>query len=113
MKIRQSFVTNSSSSSFVIAVRKGITEADLKKELTKHKKEIKSILDDWNPDELSVTSAIQQVAEELHCQSRYGLELDDWNVAATEYSSENGGIDYVIYSMPYINSENLKLTGGN
>lgn len=32
-KVRSSFVTNSSSSSFVIAVRKGTTEDDLKKYL--------------------------------------------------------------------------------
>ena len=115
-KIRCGFVTNSSSSSFVIARKSDIKESDVVNliidKLSDYiKKELKS-LDFYDlrylDDELKVLiiqknydKAVELVADKL-CDrlldSYSEMDLSDWKVHAEEFGNENGFYDNLIYS---------------
>ena len=115
-KVRQSFVTNSSSSSFIIARKNDVTESDVANliidKLSDYiKKELKS-LDFYDlkylDDELKVLilqkdydKAVKLIANELcdRLLDAYSeMELGDWKVHVEEFGNEDGFYNNLIYS---------------
>ena len=117
-KIRMGFVTNSSSSSFIIARKNDVKESDvvnliIEKLSDNIKRELKDIEDDRYifdclDDELKVLiiqkdydKAVKLVANELcdRLLDTYSeIDLGDWKVHAEEYGNEDSFYDNLIYS---------------
>lgn len=125
IKVRLSHVTNSSSSSFVIARKDGCTEKDIKNlVIEKLGEDIKRALqDEWYFEDLSdeikaayynkdYDTAIDLVADEISdiLFSSYDLELDNWNVRSEKFSNEDDFYSAIIYNNGYkLISDNFKL----
>jgi hypothetical protein len=138
MKIKTDFVTNSSSSSYIIAVKNDLTVEDIKNELLKEKGSLQDFLNDnseyWGEyddfsdpldgdfgeimaqptDEEKIDILAGILAKNILLRTKDGLKIHDFLVSACEGSSED--IDLFpnwLYSYANIESDVLKIEGSN
>lgn len=111
MKIRRDYVTNSSSSSFIIAIHKDCTTQEVRDNVSKCRKDIESLLDmyDREYDDATVEQLIEEIVDEL--MSHYNtMELGDWQVSAEEYSSDSDEVGAFIYDNAWkLGTEHFKV----
>ena len=95
MKYRADFVTNSSSSSFVIALKNGATLEDIQNALAKRKddimKEVAVYGIEEGPDAMLVLSKF------IMEKAKRGFNVENWKISAFESHSENGDACSIFY----------------
>jgi len=113
MKIRNGFVSNSSSSSFILAVKSDISKNEKRVLFNKYiKKEYEEAAKEWSGDEVvpSEEKVIQGIFESH--SSNYlgsGILLDSWLVRGGECGSEDSSfISYLLYCMPEVDTPKFK-----
>lgn len=131
MKIRNGFVSNSSSSSFVLARKKDITAKDIEKMLCeKYLQRIEKFFDndfkycdvynslpycDENISrEQKVSHLITDIANDMYLHTKeyagFGMDLDGWHITGAEYSNQDGWlVGMFMYYNPNIESDILRI----
>lgn len=111
-KIRLGFVTNSSSSSFIIARHKDCTYEEVLELIKSNKENVKDLLEILEDEDTSIESAIKEIAKELF---RYAdmsdFKLGDWTVISEYFGCEDGELfPTAMYEFGYLlNSEHIKV----
>lgn len=88
MKIRTDYVTNSSSSSFIIAKHKDCTLGEVKEMLHQHEPVIKNLMSDLDYAPIQYNEVIEEIATDLLYDGWSNMTLGDWNVTS-EYGSND------------------------
>jgi hypothetical protein len=110
MKIRQGFVSNSSSSSFIIATRKGADQSLIKDELLeKYHESLERFLESEDfgycydtEDIKTVEDLAARLAARMAHFGNNDLILDDWRVGSQEiYSEDCDAADMFLYMHGY------------
>jgi hypothetical protein len=105
------YVTNSSSSSFIIAIHKDCTADEVRNNVRSCKEDARHLLDMFNSDhdDASVEKFIDEIVDEL--MHHYNpMELGDWKVSAEEYGNEDSDVGCFIYDYAYkLGTEHFKV----
>lgn len=119
MKVRISHVTNSSSSSFIVAKRNDCTKEDiellLKDKIDEFLKYDAEYCDDYDEvtEEHGKKKAMKIMSDRI-ISALYNMgtmTLGDWEVESGESSSDGGLIDCFIYSRGNVDGEKFKIGG--
>lgn len=114
MKKRFGHVTNSSSSSFIIAKNDKCTKEEIKNSILDNKKLIREMFENFDED--CEEYMIEEFADDL-ASSLFGipdLKLDNWMVGSTTCSSEDEIDDAFVYEHGCkLSTDNFKIQYGN
>ena len=111
MKILSDFITNSSSSSFIIAKNNRCTLDEIINVLSTKKKDIEYTLNmyDMDYDDDTITLFINELASRLYKKDNT-LQLCDWGVSSRYYDNESDEFSAFMYDFGHgLETENFKV----
>lgn len=112
MKVRVDFVTNSSSSSFVIAKTKDCKFEEVRNLVASLRKNIIQCMDEYREDtsDENIDHFIDTVAQDIFYIPEDGMMLGDWEACAVEYGDEDDINGYFLYNYGHkLKSEHFKM----
>ena len=112
MKHRRGFVTNSSSSSFVLAVRNGATESDIAAAIDGINDKIAAIVSDYRDcteEEISLEEAKQELVQRIFNIAQNSPLLDNWKVCSVDGYNDGDICEAIFYELDGFQSENVKI----
>lgn len=117
MKIRTDFVTNSSSSSFVLARKAECTLDEIRDTLHKLESQMNALFEQLRKyhyseaEGLDINLFIEELANKLFDFPMY-MQLGEWSASAAEYNNEGSIDEMFMYEYGHmIQSENFKVGG--
>ena len=118
MKYKIDFITNSSSASFLVAVRGDASKEELKKilsnsvskfyneQLVHYDFMMEKLRDLYSPHEVTEDLVLTYIVEELLNEVKGGLNLGGWNTISREYGNESDEL-LSLYMFSHFDSRNI------
>ena len=114
MKIRNGFVSNSSTSSFILAIREDISDNEKTEIFEKYIKNLYEEIKNRDVDEeigdenITVKELMQRI---FKMNITHGMiKLDSWFVRGGEVTNEGNFEDTILYNMPNVNLPKFKFS---